>query len=221
MSRVIDPVMKELRETLLLMGSRAEAILDKAVRSVSERDGTLSDGVAADDIEIDRLDVDVDAKVLLALALQAPVASDLREVVAAKMIATDLERVGDLARNIAQSSRRLADHRETPVPHTLLELARAAQDMLRRALDAFAEADAAGARGVLDLDDDIDTVEDQVVRAELEEISAHPALASEAVDIILIAKNLERVGDHATNIAEDVIMIAEARNLKHADKLGG
>jgi phosphate transport system protein len=137
------------------------------------------------------------------------------------MIASDLERVGDLARNIAKSSRRLANQLEAPVPDILLELARASQDMPRRALNSFSEGDAAGARDVLDLYDAIDAVEDEVVQAELEGISAHPTLASEAVDIILIAKNLERVGDHATNIAEDVIMIAEARNLKHASKLGG
>jgi phosphate transport system protein len=219
MTRVIDPVMKELRETLLLMGSRAEAILEKAVRSLAERDPRLADEVAEDDLEIDRLDVEVDGKVLEALALQAPVASDLREVVGAKMIATDLERVGDLARNIAKSSRRLGEHVETPVPPSLIGLARSAQDMLRSALNAFAETDAAAARAVLDLDDELDAAQDRVVQAELGEISTHPQTASEAVDVILVAKNLERVGDHATNIAEDVILIAEARNVKHAAKL--
>lgn len=219
MTRVIDPVMKELRETLLLMGSRAEAILEKAVQALVERDASLAEQVADDDLEIDRLDVEVDAKVLEALALQAPVASDLREVVGAKMIATDLERVGDLARNIAKSARRLAGHVETPIPPAMVRLARSAQDMLRRALNAFAETDAAAARSVLDLDDDLDAAQDRVVRAELDEISAQPHAASEAVDLILVAKNLERVGDHATNVAEDVILIAEARNVKHAAKL--
>ena len=109
MSRVMDPVMQELRETLLLMGSRAEAILDKSVRAIVERSHGLADEVAGDDLEIDRLDVTIDEAVLRALALQAPVASDLRQVVAIKMIATDLERVGDLARNIAKSAARLAE----------------------------------------------------------------------------------------------------------------
>jgi len=219
MTRVMDPAMKELRETLLLMGSRAEAILDKAIRSITERDASLADQVAEDDLEIDRLDVEVDAKVLEALALQAPVAADLRGVVGTKMIATDLERVGDLARNIAKSARRLALHVETPLPPILVRLAGAAQDMLRRALNSFAECDANGAREVLELDDELDAIQDDVVRAELEDISAQPDTASEAIDLILVAKNLERVGDHATNIAEDVILIAEARNVKHADKL--
>jgi phosphate transport system protein len=216
----MDPVMQELRETLLLMGSRAEAILDKSVRAIVERSHGLADEVAGDDLEIDRLDVTIDEAVLRALALQAPVASDLRQVVAIKMIATDLERVGDLARNIAKSAARLAESPETPIPAALPELARASQEMLRRALDAFSQNDGQAARGVVDADEEIDEAEDRVVRGELEEIASHPDLASEAVDIILVAKNLERAGDHATNIAEDVILMTEARNVKHAAKLG-
>ncbi len=219
MTRVIDPVMKELRETLLLMGSRSEAILEKAVRSITSRDPELAGEVAHDDLEIDRLDVKVDDKVLQALALQAPVASDLREVVGIKMIATDLERVGDLARNIAKSAKRLAGEPAAPIPDLLVRLARAAQDMLRTSLNAFSETDSRAARAVLDADDELDDVQDEVVRQELAELATAPSLASVAVDIILVAKNLERVGDHATNIAEDVILIAEARNVKHADKL--
>jgi phosphate transport system protein len=212
--------MKELRETLLLMGSRAEAILDKSVRSIFERDAQLAGQVQDDDLEIDRLDVEVDRSVLRALALQAPVAADLREVVGIKMIATDLERVGDLARNIAEGSARLALYPATPLPDLLVQLARESQALLRQALDAFAQRDPDQARLVLDGDDRVDAFESEVVQAELAEIGSHPEMASAGVDIILVAKNLERVADHATNIAEDVIMMAEARNLKHAAKLG-
>jgi phosphate transport system protein len=219
MSRVFDPVLRELRETLLLMGSRAESILDKSVRSVLERDPSLALQVAADDLEIDRLDVAVDEAVLKALALQAPVAADLREVVAIKMIATDLERVGDLARNIAKSAQRLSRRLDVPIPPELARLAASAKGMLRSALDAFSQADPRAAHRVLDSDDEIDHAQDQVIVEEIEQISSHPDMASPAVDIIFIAKNLERVGDHATNIAEDVILVAEARNVKHAAKL--
>jgi phosphate transport system protein len=220
MTRVIDPVMKDLRELLLLMGSRSEAILDKAVRSIVERDAQLAGQVEGDDREIDRLDVRVDEAVLRALALQAPVGSDLREVVASKMIAADLERVGDLARNIAKSAIRLARRPETPLPDAMLRLARSSQEMLRRALNAFSEVDAQLARAVLEQDDAIDAAQDQIVLLGLETISRQPDSASQGVDLILVAKNLERVGDHATNIAEDVILMAEARNVKHAAKLG-
>jgi phosphate transport system protein len=219
MTRVVDPVLKELRENLLRMASRAEAILDKAVRSVHDRNPALAREIAQDDLEIDRLDVAIDQAVLQALALQAPVADDLRRVIAAKMIATDLERVGDLSRNIAKSALRLAERSRTPMPPILIQLAASAQGMLRRALNAYSQGDAATARAVLNADDSIDLAQDEVVRNALEEIAAHPDLASVCVDVILIAKNLERVGDHATNIAEDVILVTEARNVKHAEKL--
>jgi phosphate transport system protein len=220
MTRAVDPVLADLRETLLRMGSRAEAILDKSVQAVIDRDAELARQVEPDDLEIDRLDVVIDGAVLRALALQAPVAADLRRVVAVKMIATDLERVGDLARNIAKSALRLSLHPEVPVPLVLARLARSAQRMLHGALDAYANEDADAARGVLAQDEEVDRQQDEVVRSGLQEIGGHPELASQAVDVIFVAKNLERVGDHATNIAEDVILVTEARNVKHASKLG-
>ena len=220
MRRAVDPVLADLRETLLRMGSRAEAILDKAVQAVLDRNSQLARQVEPDDLEIDRLDVAIDAAVLRALALQAPVAADLRKVVAVKMIATDLERVGDLARNIAKSALRLSLHPEVPVPLVLARLARSAQRMLHGALDAYASDDAEAARGVLAQEEDVDRQQDEVVRSGLQEIIGHPELASQGVDLIFVAKNLERVGDHATNIAEDVILVTEARNVKHAGKLG-
>ena len=162
----------------------------------------------------------IDEAVLKTLALQAPVAGDLREVVAIKSAATDLERIGDLARNIAKSAVRLSDRSDAALPPALTQLARATQQVLRRALDAFAACDPEIARAVLDEDDRIDRAQDELVRHELDEIEHVPGHASEGVDLILIAKNLERVADHATNIAEDVILVAEARNVKHAGKLG-
>jgi phosphate transport system protein len=220
MSRAVEPVLQGLRETLLRMGSRAEAILDKAAQAVIDRDAELARQVERDDLEIDRLDVQLDEAVLRALALQAPVAADLRKVIAVKMIATDLERVGDLARNIAKSALRLSLHPEMPVPLVLVRLARSAQRMLHGALDAYAADDAQAARAVLAQDDEVDRQQDEVVRSGLQEISGHPELASQGVDVIFVAKHLERVADHATNIAESVILVTEARNVKHASKFG-
>jgi phosphate transport system protein len=220
MNRHFDAVMDGLREELFRMGGYCEAILDKSMRAVWDRDATLADEVAKDDIEIDRLDVAIDEGVLKALALQAPVAEDLRRVLAIKMIATDLERVGDLARNIAKSARRLAvDESPLPLPAKLTSLSRAAQLALRRSLDAFGGRDAVLARLILDEDDAIDDEQDEVVREILADLENHPEASSREVDVILIAKNLERVADHATNIAEQVILVAEARNIKHASKL--
>jgi phosphate transport system protein len=219
MTRAVEPVLQGLRETLLRMGSRAEAILDKAVQAVIDRDAELARQVPRDDLEIDRLDVQLDEAVLLALALQAPVAADLRKVVAVKMVATNLERVGDLARNIAKSALRLSLHPELPVPPGLVRLASEAQRMLHDALDAFAGDDAGAARAVLERDDEVDRQQDEVVLARVQEITGRPELVSQGVDVIFVAKHLERVADHATNIAEEVILVTEARNVKHASKL--
>jgi phosphate transport system protein len=201
------------------MGSLAEAILAKSLEALWNRDAVLAESVQQDDLEIDRIDVDIDEAVIKVLALRAPVARDLREVVAIKTMATDLERVGDLARNIAKSAVRLAERSPVATPPKLEALADESRRLLRRALDAFADGDAAAARRVLDDDDAIDREEDRVIRDALEEIMNHPECSAQELDLILVAKNLERVADHATNIAEDVVLAAEAQNLKHAAKL--
>jgi phosphate transport system protein len=219
MSRAFDSVLEGLRGNLLRMGGRAEAILDKALRALWERDARLAQEVADDDVEIDRLEVAIDGAVLKALALQAPVAEDLREVLAVKMIAVDLERVGDLARNIAKSAARVAANPPIPFPAALTSLARSSQRVLRRSLDAFSRTDAELARAVLAEDDAIDRAQDEVVQAMLRALERQPTAASQELDMIMVAKHLERVGDHATNVAEDVILVAEARNIKHAAKL--
>jgi phosphate transport system protein len=220
-TRILDPVIEALRADIYRMGSRAESILDKALTAVRERNAMLALEVADDDVEIDRLDVEIDGAVLRALALQAPVGVDLREVLAIKMVATDLERVGDLARNIAKSARRMSEQRPLPMPPDLARLAASAQGMLHRALDAFAERDAQAASAVLAEDDRLDSIQDAVIQEAVRAIQSQPDDASPLLDVILIAKHLERVGDHATNVAEDVILMAEARNVKHAAKLGG
>ncbi len=219
MTRIVDPILKDLREKILSMGGLAEAILEKALEAVWTRNEALAREVRIDDLEIDRMDLAVDEAVLRALATQAPVADDLRAVLAIKMMATDLERVGDLARNIAKSALRLAEAPVVEIPTNLRTLADEARRLLRHSLDSFSDGDAERAGFVLDDDDRVDANEEEVVRDAIAEITENPHLTSVEVDFILIAKNLERVADHATNIAEDVIMQTQARNLKHASKL--
>lgn len=219
MRRTVDTPLEELRHSLLRMGSRSEEILEKALRAFLDRRVELAREVPIDDLEIDRLDLAIDEAVMRLLALQAPVADDLRQVLAIKMIATDLERVGDLARNIAKSALRLADKPAVDVPPVLRELADDARRLLKQALDSFTHSDAKLARHVLEEDERVDAEQDRVIREAMEEIRIHPEVSSQEVDLILIAKHLERVADHATNIAEDVILICEARNVRHADKL--
>jgi phosphate transport system protein len=219
MTRTVDPMLAELRKKLLRMGSLAEAILEKSLRAFWARDPVLAAEVKADDIDIDRLDVEIDEAVLRVLALQAPVANDLRHVVAVKMIATDLERVGDLARNIAKSAVRLSTQPEAALPAKLHELADEARRLLRESLDSFSDLDPTKAENVLREDDVVDRNEGQVIQDAIRALGRNPDLAQQEVDFILVAKNLERVADHATNIAEDVILATQARNVKHAEKL--
>jgi phosphate transport system protein len=220
-TRIVDPVLAELRQTMLRMGSLAEAILAKALRAVWERDAGLAEEVQHDDLEIDRIDVALDEQVTRALALQAPVAADLRRILAIRTMATDLERVGDLSRNIAKSAARLAERPPVALPPLLEELADQTTRVLRDALDSFTETDSAKAQRVIDADDQIDATEDRLIQAVIAEVGSHPEKTNQEVDFILIAKNLERVGDHATNIAEEVIFLAEARIVRHQVRLGG
>ncbi|MCA9504050.1 MAG: phosphate signaling complex protein PhoU [Spirochaetaceae bacterium] len=208
-----------LRQTVLRMGGLCEAILAKSLRAAWARDERLSEEVARDDLEIDRLDVEVDAAVLRVLALRAPVAADLRQVLAIKNLATDLERVGDLARNIASSAHRLSHRDPVTPPPRLRSLAEDAQRSLARAMQSFADLDARQARAVIAEDEDIDALEGTVIREAIARIREEPSLSEQEIDLIFIAKSLERIADHATNIAEEVVLAAEALNLKHAEKL--
>lgn len=219
MPRTLEPFLGEVNELILRMGGCCEAILAKALRSLFERSAELAAEVQEDDLEIDRLDVAVDEAVLRSLALQAPVADDLRRLLAAYDISTDLERVGDLSRNIAKSAARMAERPAVRLPDTLETLAGQCQGMLRDALDAFVQRDAERATRLLAQDEEVDEGQDLVIREALAAIHSHPDLFAQEIDLILVAKNLERVADHATNIAESVILVVEGRNVKHADKL--
>lgn len=209
----------QLRQLALRMGGLAEEILDKALRSTWRRDAALAETVMADDLEIDRLDVEIDQAVLNVLALRAPVAVDLRQVLAINTMATDLERVGDLARNIAGCARRLCDRDPVAPPAELRTLAEASQRALSESLGAFADLDAARARAVLSADDEIDAMESDVIRNAIAHIQSDPGTSGQQIDLMFIARSLERVGDHATNIAEHVVLAAESTNLKHREKL--
>lgn len=210
-----------LQQLALDMGRLAEAILEKSLHSVWELDAKLAAEVKQDDLPIDRLDLAIDDAVLRVLALDAPVARDLRLVVAVKSIATDLERVGDLARNIASCAKRLASQPEVSIPEGLRKLEANSRAILRHAIQAFADLDADAARRVLDEDDVIDDLEDELIRDSIDRLASDPGTTEQEVDFIFIAQHLERVGDHATNIAEETVLAAEAINLKHSSKLGG
>ena len=219
MTRTLDPHLETLLSHVLRMGGLAEEILHKALQALESGDATLADQVRLDDLAIDQVDVEIDSSVISLLALQSPVAEDLRRVLACKTTAIDLERVGDLSRNIAKCAQRLAEGPGPAIPTQMLHLGELVRRQLQSALDAFTRLDAASARGVLELDDQVDDLQDELVREQIAAVAQNPAWAGGRVDLILVAENLERVGDHATNIAEDVILVAEAENVKHLEKL--
>jgi phosphate transport system protein len=214
-----EAAIEGLRELVLRMGALAESIVQKALRVVRERDQKLAAEVQRDDLELDRLDIEIDDAVLRALALQSPVAEDLRLVIAIKTMATDLERVGDIARYIAKSGARLAERPRTDWVARLEPLEAEAGKQLAASLDAFQSLDPAAAQRVLEGDDRLDRLQDELVRELIASIASNASAAAQCVDVIFIAESLERIGDHATNVAEEVILIAEARNVKHAEKL--
>ena len=204
-----------LKERLLAMAGLAEERVRAAVDALVERDRTGAEQVLAGDEPINRLHIEIDRRAFQLLALYQPMAVDLRAIVAAVKINTDLERVGDLAINIAEAGCRYFAH---PPVKKLIDIPRMgaiAQSMLRDALDAYVRRDTALAHAVLDRDDELDSLKTQIFRELLTYMLQDPGTIEPALDLILVSRHLERIGDHATNIAEDVIFMVSAKDVRH------
>ena len=204
-----------LKERLLAMGGLAEERVREAVHGVKDRDNAALDAVLAGDEPINELHMEIDDRCFKLLALHQPMAADLRVIVAAVKINTDLERVGDLAVNIAEAGKRYLQH---PPVKPLIDIPRMgdlAQKMLRDALDAFVRRDMPLAEKVLAEDDTLDALKTQIFRELLTYMIQTPQTIEPALDLILISRHLERIGDHATNVAEDVIFILSAKDVRH------
>jgi phosphate transport system protein len=207
--------LETLKERLLAMGGLAEERVRVAVQGVADREIGLLQAVLAGDEPINDLHIEVDDRCFKLLALHQPMAADLRTIVAAVKINTDLERVGDLAVNVAEAGKRYLQH---PPVKKLIDIPRMgdiAQVMLRDALDAFVRRDITLAEAVLVKDDELDALKTQIFRELLTFMLQDPATIEPALDLILISRHLERIGDHATNIAEDVIFMVSARDVRH------
>jgi len=204
-----------LKERLLAMGGLAEERLRGAIRAIMARDPDLATEVVESDEPVNQLHIEIDSRCFKLIALHQPVAGDLRSIVAGLKINTDLERVGDLAVNIAEAVRRYLQHPPVKELVDIPRMADIAQAMLRDALDAYVRQDVALAQKVLDEDDALDGLKTQVFRELLTFMLEKPSTIEPALDLILISRHLERVGDHATNIAEDVIFIVSARDVRH------
>jgi phosphate transport system protein len=211
----------QLKARLLEMGGLAEDRVRAALEALVQRDQEQVDRVLAGDGPINRLHIEIDSRCFKLLALHQPMAVDLRAIVAAVKINTDLERVGDMAINIAEAVRRYLRH---PPVKELIDIPRMgeiAQRMLRNSLDAFVRRDLDLAQGVLNEDDRLDALKTQVFRELLTYMLQDPSTIEPSLDLILISRHIERIGDHATNIAEDVIFMVSARDVRHhANEIG-
>ncbi len=220
MERHFQEELQTLQERLLEMGGLAEDRVRSAVSGLSTADIPRLTTVSIGDEPINELHMEVDRRAFQLLALHQPMAVDLRAIVAALKINTDLERVGDLAVNVAEAARRYLAH---PPVKQLIDIPRMgdiAQSMLRDALDAFVKRDMDLAQHVLDEDDKLDTLKNLIFRELLAFMVRDQTTVEPALDLILISRHLERIGDHATNIAEDVIFMVSARDVRHhADTL--
>jgi phosphate transport system protein len=204
-----------LQERLLGMGGLAEERVREAVRALATRDAAAVERVLAGDEPINDLHIEIDDRCFKLLALHQPMAADLRAIVAAVKINTDLERVGDLAVNIAEAAKRYLLH---PPVKPLIDIPRMgdiAQRMLRDALDAFVRRDTALSEAVLAADDELDGLKSQIFRELLTFMMQDAGTIEPALDLILVSRHLERIGDHATNIAEDVIFLVSAKDVRH------
>jgi phosphate transport system protein len=197
------------------MGGLAEERVREAVRGLMDRDNAALDAVLAGDQPINDLHIELDDRCFKLLALHQPMAADLRVIVAAVKINTDLERVGDLAVNIGEAGKRYLRHAPVKPLIDIPRMGELAQSMLRDALDAFVRRDMALAEAVLAADDTLDALKTQIFRELLTYMLQEPATIEPALDLILISRHLERIGDHATNVAEDVIFILSAKDVRH------
>ena len=207
-----------LKTRLLEMGGVAEERLQLAVRGLVERDLKPLEKVLTGDGDINQLHIEIDDRCFKLLALQQPMAADLRAIVGGVKINTDLERVGDLAVNIAEAAVRYLQHPPVKELIDIPRMALIAQEMLRDALDAYVRRDVTLAQRVLTRDDELDLLKSLVFRELLGYMLKDQSTIKASIDLILISRHLERIGDHATNLAEDVIFMVSAQDVRHATR---
>ena len=207
--------LENLRRNLILMGGEVERQIQRAIESLTEVDEKKAADVIAADAEIDRMEMVIEEQAVHLLALQQPVAVDLRFLVAALKINNDLERIGDHAVNIAEGAERLAGQKPFKPFIDIGYMAEVAMSMLKQSLDAFVNRDANLAKQVIKKDDILDDKNVSLIRELLTYMAEYPNLITYCLELISISKNLERVGDLASNICEDTIYMAEARWVKH------
>lgn len=219
MGKILEKEISGLKEKLLGMGALVENQVERSIKSLVDRDNDLARDVINVDHEVNRLEVEIDEECIRLLALRQPEAGDLRFITTAMKIVTDIERIGDLGVDVAE---RALELNEEPLLKPYIDIprmARAAEQMLKNALDAFVNRDAELARSVLGADDFVDDLNKQIFRELLTFMIEDARTISRAIRISYISKYLERVADHATNIAEMVVYLVEGKIIRHMDAL--
>ena len=211
----------DVRSRLVTMSGAAEAALSMAVDALLSRDDNKAQAVILGDREIDTREVDIEERCISLLALQQPMARDLRMLTSAMRIANDLERVGDHAVNIAQSATRISKARQIVPEPEIVEMARLTRSMLADSIDAFIRGDAKAGREICRRDDQVDALNRSVFRILLTHMMENPQMISTGMEILLVSRNLERVADLATNVAEGVVFLVEGKSIKHHAEDGG
>ena len=209
-----------LKQKLLTMASHAETAVNQAVQALVQRDSALALRVKEDDNVIDQFEVEID-ELAIQLLTKAPLATNLRLVTVAMKISQDLERIGDEASKIAKRARDLSLEPPVKINLDLPRIAGLALDMLKAALDAFVNRDSAAARAVIPRDKEVDALNKQIHAALVQHMVENPGTIGRCLHWIVAAKSIERIADHATNVAEDVVYLCEAQDIRHTGVKSG
>jgi phosphate transport system protein len=219
MTKHFQNEIEKVKKKILHLAAMVEENLQIAVKSITEYDISLADKVIKSDPDVDSLEVEVEEDCLKILALYQPVAADLRYIIAVLKINNDLERIADLAVNIAERTKAIARHSGVEIPFDLHEMLNITVEMVKDSVDSLVTKDTSKAREVIQNDDRIDNFNDEAHRVYQKQIGKNPDAAEYYIGLLSVSKNLERIADHATNIAEDVIYMIEGEVVRHRSDL--
>jgi phosphate transport system protein len=219
MKRFFDSELETFRSHLLMMGEKSMEQVRQALKALVEGNVALADQVIAADDEIDRLEMSIDDEAIRYMNLRAPIATELRLVIVGMKASHDLERVGDEATSIAKRAVKLAAEPPLKPYVDIPRMANIALEMLRDALDCFLHGDEAKAMAVVRRDSEVDSINKQLYRELTSYMIERPQSISRALELMFISKSIERIADHATNIAEEMVFLAHAKDIRHSDEL--
>jgi phosphate transport system protein len=218
MTRHFEQEMAALKQKLLTMASHAESALSNGIKALVDRNDDLARKVITDDSILDQFEIEIDEMAIALLALQGPLASDLRLITIAMKISHDLERVGDEATTIARRTIELSQEPQLKPYVDIPRMANLAMEMLDQALDAFVNHNSEKARAIVPRDKEVDNINRQLHRELVSFMIEKPATITRCLNLMVISKCIERIADHATNIAEEVVYLYEGRDIRHTGK---